>query len=480
MGDARQSGHFRTGFFNPVDMLCSDANNHIDSARDRMDGLHCRNHPHFRDNLSAAETPLKLYHQISALAGASVSIDNREAGDGAGSLQFGQPILRCGTGEAEIACKCDDWTTRVAPKQTQQQPVFVIHRISYRQNAARAVVLPDETGTKCKQAVHTEAAMKPEPIRAFLPPIACGRQLIIGPRRDQTHSPAATPLPKQDVETRNLWSKFWQEFCVENAPYERCYVPGDGQHAVDHHWAQFAAKLPREAQVIDLGCGAGIVGLSLLNGRSDLSVAGVDWAYVPMMEVPNLTIHPRTSMEALPFGEDSFDAAVSLFGIEYGNMDKTVGELTRVLKPGAPFSFLVHHRESEILREGNARRRALKELIWGNMKVVFLAGNTAGVNQQRQTIRSKFPDEPMVNLVSDYFIRNIEQARAERQALWQKLADDLEPEVLLLMHLERAAKSAIEMGAWLVSLLSTMSLVNVSVLRRSAGEPIAWNVSGIR
>lgn len=199
-----------------------------------------------------------------------------------------------------------------------------------------------------------------------------------------------------------------------------------------------------------------------------------------MMDVPNLTIHPQVSMEALPFGDGNFDAAVSLFGIEYGNMDKTARELKRVLRPGAHFSFLVHHRESEILREGSARRRALKELIWGKMKVAFLTRNSAGVTQQRLAIGNQFPDEPMVKLVSDYFMRNIEQARAERHALWQKLADDLEPEVLLLMHLERAAKSAVEVAAWLVSLLSTVSVVSVSVLRRGAGEPIAWNVHGIR
>lgn len=322
--------------------------------------------------------------------------------------------------------------------------------------------------------------MKPDPIRVFLPPITSGRQLIIRTPSDQLASPIGFGMSKQDAERQNLWSKFWQDFCLENEPYERCHVPGDGRHTVDRHWMQFADKLPCDAQVVDLGCGAGVVGRTLLERRNDLAVSGVDWANVPLFDVPNLTIHPRVSMEDLPFVDGNFDAAVSLFGIEYGNIDKTAHELKRVLKPGAHFSFLVHHRESEILREGSARRRALKELIWGKMKVAFLAGNPVGITRQRLAIASTFPDEPMVKLVSDYFIRNIEQARAERHALWQKLADDLEPEVLLLMHLERAAKSAVEVAAWLFSLLSTMSLVSVSVVRRGAGEPIAWNVHGIR
>jgi hypothetical protein len=82
--------------------------------------------------------------------------------------------------------------------------------------------------------------------------------------------------------------------------------------------------------------------------------------------------------------------------------------------------------------------------------------------------------------VSSHFRRNIARARAERQGIWQKLASDHDPEISLLMHLERSAKSAEDMGAWLVPLLPIMSLVGVSVLQRRSGEPIAWNVSGLR
>ena len=297
--------------------------------------------------------------------------------------------------------------------------------------------------------------------RAILPPIAATR-----------HPGAATgPM---------LWSTFWQEFNLETVPHERCYIPGDGRPVVDRHWALFAETLPRGAQVIDLACGAGIVGSTLLRRRGDLRVTGVDWADVPMAPVPNLTIRPWVSMEDLPFGDGSFDAAVSLFGIEYGDIGRTARELERVLKPGARFSFLVHHRDSEILREGGTRRRAVRETLSGKMKAAFLAGSLAAVDLQRQRLKAQFPDEPSVNLLIDYLRRNVARTRAERQSLWQKLADDFEPEISLLLHLERSAKSPAGMGAWLASLLSGMSLVSVSVVRRGSGEPIAWRVDGIR
>lgn len=302
--------------------------------------------------------------------------------------------------------------------------------------------------------------MNPEPIRTVPPPI--------------TYGGAST------AAGQSIWSTFWQDFGPEDQPHERCHVPGDGRAAVDQHWTQFADGLPHGARVIDLGCGAGVAGCALLRRRSDLEVIGIDLANVPVTRLANLTIHPWTNMESLPFGEGCFDAAISLFGIEYGNIEKTVRELGRVLKPGARFSFLVHHRESEISREGSARRRALRELIAGKMKAAFLAGDANGIDQQRQRLKAQFPNEPSISLFGGYYHRNVTRTRAERQAIWQKLAGELDPEIALLLHLERSAKEPAELGAWLVPLLSSMARVGVSILRRNSGEPIAWVVDGAR
>lgn len=296
---------------------------------------------------------------------------------------------------------------------------------------------------------------------AILPPITAAR-----------HPGAATG--------QALWSTFWQEFSLENVPHERCYVPGDGRPLVDLHWAQFADALPRGAHVLDLACGAGIVGSTLLRRRVDLRVAGVDWADVPIAPVANLTIHPWVSMEDLPFGDACFDAAVSLFGIEYGDIGRIARELERVLKPGARFSFLVHHRESEILREGGTRRRAVRDSLSGKMKAAFLAGSLAAVDLQRQRLKTQFPADPSVDLLVEYLRRNVARTRAERHALWHKLAADFAPEISLLQHLERSAKSPAGMGAWLGALLSGMGRIGISVLRRMSGEPIAWVVDGVR
>jgi len=327
--------------------------------------------------------------------------------------------------------------------------------------------------------------MKPNPVHEFLLPIINGRHFGSSSSSSSTgrhsdFSPAAKPKSKCLAEGPSLWTAFWQEFHPENQPSERCHIPGDGRNAVDRHWAQFAAGLPQGAQVIDLGCGAGIVGRMLLNYRNDLSITGIDFADVPTPAVENLTIHPWVSMEAIPFDAGRFDAAVSLFGIEYGNIGKTAGELGRILKPGARFSFLVHHSESEIVCEGAFRRKGLRELLSGKVKAAFLSGNIASLDQLIGKLRNQFPDEPSVRLFTKWLRHHVTRTGAERQLAWQNLLDGLNPEVALLTHLGRSAKAAAEMGNWLGSLLPIMKMVSVSVLRRNSGEPIAWQVSGIR
>jgi SAM-dependent methyltransferase len=330
------------------------------------------------------------------------------------------------------------------------------------------------------KAIVKEETLMPPSDTAALPLFTSFPQRSASAKLDWATSPTPKGKFKNGAAGPSDWSTFWRDFGVEDKLLERCHIPGDGRSVVDQHWAQFADALPPEAEVIDLGCGAGIVGRILLSHRSDLRVTGVDFAKVPTMEVENLTIFPWVNMEALPFGDNSFDAAISLFGIEYGNIDEIARELPRVLKPGACFSFLVHHQESEIVREGSTRLRGLRELLSGKIKAAFLVGRIADFDQQDQKLRDQFPGEPSVKIFSDYFRRNIARTRPERQAIWQKLADDLSPEIALTKHMERSAKSAAQMGAWLAPLLSIMRAVSVSVLRRRSGEPIAWAVTGNR
>ena len=276
------------------------------------------------------------------------------------------------------------------------------------------------------------------------------------------------------------WSEFWQEFAPKGQIQERCHIPGDGRVIVDRHWAWFAASLTQRAEVLDIGCGAGVVGRAMLKERGDLLVTGIDFANVPIPRVPNLTVHPWVSMETLPFGEACFDAAISLFGIEYGDIARTAGELARVLKRGGRFSFLVHHGDSETVHEGSYRRAAMRMLLSQKIKTAFLAGNVTSLDQQLNRLADQFPGERSVTLFAKLLRGDVVRIRAHRQAAWQNLTNGLGTEIALLAQLERSAKSPVEMGSWLAELLGRMAKVEVSVLRRASGQPIAWEVSGVR
>lgn len=284
----------------------------------------------------------------------------------------------------------------------------------------------------------------------------------------------------EEVHGSSLWSAFWREFCLEDEPHERCHIPGDGQSAVDRHWSSLADSLARNARVLDLGCGAGILGRLLLGRRPDLQVTGIDFANVPVMPFANLEIHAGVSMERLPFPDGSFDAATSLFGIEYSNVEHTAGELGRVLAPGARFSFLIHHVESEIAREGSTRRKGLRELLSGKTRAAFAAGNMQQLDQRLRGVGALFPDELSVRQFSAHLRHNLSRTRAERQAIWQDMLEGLGPEIAILGLLERSAKSAPQMGAWMGQILCAMAVVRVSILRRSSGQPIAWQLDGLR
>ena len=278
----------------------------------------------------------------------------------------------------------------------------------------------------------------------------------------------------------DLWTAFWRDFGSAGKPQQRCHVPAGARAAIDRHWARFADGLPRGANILDLGCGAGVVGRALLDRRADLRVTGVDWAGVPPACRPNLDLCPGIDMAALPFADRSFDAAVSLFGIEYGKGIETVGELSRVARPGAPFSFLIHHRDSEIVREGVERRRVLKALTSGPVRNAFLSGNATATGRQLRALRTRFPADRTIGLAASHLHRNLVGTRADRQRVWQDLDSGLGVEIVLLQQLDKSAKSPDELAAWLAPLIAGMTLVSAAVLRGTSGEPIAWSVAGMR
>lgn len=280
--------------------------------------------------------------------------------------------------------------------------------------------------------------------------------------------------------TAGEWSIFWRDFGESGQRPDRCHVPGDGRRTIDQHLTDFAAGLPPRARVIDLGCGAGYLGKLLLAQRPDLQVTGIDIAEVPSLATPGLTTLPWVDMAALPFDSGLFDAAISLFGSEYGAIGQTAPELARVLRPRSPFCLVVHHHDSEIAREGRARVSGIRGVLSGKVKAAYLTGDRDRLGQQRISLLDQHRGEPTVRLMADYLVRTIGQSRAQRLANWDKLVSDVATEVALTSQMVRCAKSPDQLAIWLGPLLTAMAQVKAGVLLRASGDPIAWSVSGTR
>ena len=100
-------------------------------------------------------------------------------------------------------------------------------------------------------------------------------------------------------------------------------------------------ELPQGANVLDLGCGAGVPATRLLAER--FVVTGVDVSSrqldLARQHVPTATF-VKADMPELDFPQESFDAIVAFYSIIHVPRERhpaLVGNIHRWLKPGGPF-----------------------------------------------------------------------------------------------------------------------------------------------
>jgi demethylmenaquinone methyltransferase / 2-methoxy-6-polyprenyl-1,4-benzoquinol methylase len=103
----------------------------------------------------------------------------------------------------------------------------------------------------------------------------------------------------------------------------------------------------RDAQVLDVACGTGLV-IRELHRRYGCRITGLDQSAGMLQGARERTaglgdavILVEGRAEALPFAEATFDGLTFTYLLRYvDDVDATVAGLARVLKPGAPFGYL--------------------------------------------------------------------------------------------------------------------------------------------
>jgi SAM-dependent methyltransferase len=127
--------------------------------------------------------------------------------------------------------------------------------------------------------------------------------------------------------------------------------------------------------ILDIGCGNGAlcwIADELLNRPLVRSrITGIDHADIDPFSVldrdrndhPGIGFRGNILAEDLPFPDLSFDLVVSQYGIEYSDLGRSIPEAARVLKPGGRMVFVMHDRNSEVVKLTTAHLDDMKA-VW--------------------------------------------------------------------------------------------------------------------
>lgn len=138
--------------------------------------------------------------------------------------------------------------------------------------------------------------------------------------------------PLASTALASTWNFMSQSYTDEVAPHFAAFADA----ALDDLGIDISGD---EGVIVDVACGPGTVAARALS--RGLSVKGIDFSDEMIARANRAVVDPRASFvvgdgQALPFADDEFDGAVSLFGLMFFP-DRHAGlrELWRVLRPGA-------------------------------------------------------------------------------------------------------------------------------------------------
>lgn len=281
-----------------------------------------------------------------------------------------------------------------------------------------------------------------------------------------------------DADRVRAWNAFWEE----QGPESRCLASASAEtrRCLTNHWISFGSRLAPGTNVLDVGCGSGVVGRSLAAAHGHLHVVGIDSAQVPhACRLAGTRILQGVAAESLPFADGVFGAAVSQFGLEYSSIEAAVNEVARVLRRHAPISFIVHHSESAIVRAGRLHNRGLRLIVDDPVRTAFLAGDEAALTEQLEGLRRQHSDDETIRFIARCLTWKVGRESGERRRIWEAAVDALAPERVLLDALESCCVAPDRLNAWLGPLRALFEL-DRPVALMVQDEPRAWKIDGLR
>lgn len=118
------------------------------------------------------------------------------------------------------------------------------------------------------------------------------------------------------------------------------------ERSLERYFREHPVPLDDNAQILDAGCGTGLLTLALLRSLSrpahitaiDLSASSLHKAREAVGQSlhgqPHRISFLQANLLALPFADETFDFIATSGALEYVSLSDGLGELSRVLKPG--------------------------------------------------------------------------------------------------------------------------------------------------
>ena len=168
-----------------------------------------------------------------------------------------------------------------------------------------------------------------------------------------------TPPSPAPSETTNAWNRYWEKGYLHSCPGA---FDGNYDNNIKAFWHSQFSKLAVSSRVLDIGTGNGAVALlaqdfSQMNDLA-LHIEGIDAAEIrpqqaaERMGLPAASVHFRggISCEQTDYADACMDLVCSQYAIEYSDVQRSLNEVARILKPGGSAGFILHHADADIIR----------------------------------------------------------------------------------------------------------------------------------